>query len=220
MFRIPDFQRLMGSPTDNTSAAPERAGSSSPADWNSVSALVDAAHARLTHDLIGHIHVQPPSFFERLVIDVLVAMGYGGGRPTMARCLGRSWDRGIDGIILLDELGFDAIFVQAKRLKPGVAVPVSDVRDFAGSLEACRARKGVLASTTHFSPSAQAFCSSISRHIVLMDGAQLTQLMIRHNIGVKLRGNFVLKELDSEYFRTTPHHAEWRRQSKTSNSNL
>ncbi|MFM8746530.1 MAG: restriction endonuclease [Aestuariivirga sp.] len=191
----------MGSPPDATSTAPEGAGPGLPADWSAVAAFVEAAHAQLAHDLIGRIHVQPPSFFERLVIDVLLAMGYGSGRPAMARCLGRSWDGGIDGMILLDELGFDSIFVQAKRLKPGVAVPVSDVRDFAGSLEACRASKGVLVATTHFTSSAQAFCSSISRHIVLIDGARLVQLMIRHNIGVAVRGSFLLKELDNGYFR-------------------
>ena len=208
MFRIPDFQRLMGSPIEATPAVADGTGPSVPPDWDAVAAFVDAAHARLAHDLIGSIHVQPPSFFERLVIDVLVAMGYGGGRPTMARCLGRSWDGGIDGMILLDELGFDSIFVQAKRLKPGVAVPVSDVRDFAGSLDACRASKGVLASTTHFSSSAQAFCSSFSRHIVLIDGAQLTQLMIRHNIGVTVRGSYLLKELNLDYFRARPKRRE------------
>jgi restriction system protein len=208
MFRIPDFQRLMGSPIEAAPAAPDVAEPSTPTGWDSVSAYLDAAHARLAHDLIGCIHVQPPSFFERLVIDLLVAMGYGGGRPTMARCLGRSWDGGIDGMILLDELGFDSIFVQAKRLKPGVAVPVSDVRDFAGSLDACRASKGVLASTTHFSSSAHAFCSSISRHIVLIDGAQLTRLMIRHNIGVTVRGSYLLKELNTEYFRARTERRE------------
>ena len=106
-------------------------------------------------------------------------------------------------MILLDELGFNSIFIQAKRLKPGVAVPISAVRDFAGSLESCRASKGVLVTTTHFSSSARAFCASISRHVVLIDGAQFSRLMIRHNIGVTVLGSLVLKEIDSDYFKPT-----------------
>ncbi len=175
-----------------------------PADCRAVSAYIDAVHDQLAQQLIGLIHTQTPEFFERLVIDVLVAMGYGGSRETMALCLGRSGDGGIDGVIALDELGFDSIFIQAKRLKPGMAVPISDVRDFAGSLEAHRASKGVLVTTTHFSHAARIFCERLSRRVVLIDGARLSRLMIRHDIGVTLRGCFMLKELDSVYFKSPP----------------
>lgn len=203
MFHLADFQRLMATPGEAAAVTLRDTAANPSLDWMSVTALVEAAHAQLAHDLIGRIHMQPPSFFERLVIDVLVAMGYGGGRAAMTRCLGRSWDGGVDGMILLDELGFNSIFIQAKRLKPGVAVPISAVRDFAGSLESCRASKGVLVTTTHFSPSAQAFCASISRHVVLIDGAQFSRLMIRHDIGVTVRGSLILKEIDSGYFKRT-----------------
>lgn len=127
-------------------------------------------------------------------------MGYGGNRADMALCLGRSGDGGIDGIISLDELGFDTICIQAKRLKPGVAVPIGDVRDFAGSLEARRAGKGVLVTTTHFSAGAAEFCAQLTRRVVLIDGNRLADLMLRFGIGVKVQHCFEIRALDRGYF--------------------
>jgi restriction system protein len=161
-----------------------------------------AAQAVLQRELIARIHAQPPAFFERLVVDLLLAMGYGADRAAMARCLGRSGDGGIDGVITLDELSFEQICIQAKRLKPGVAVPISDVRDFAGSLDARRATKGVFVATTHFSAGAEAFCAKLSRRVVLIDGERLAELMMRHNIGVRVQYSFELKSLDKAYFST------------------
>lgn len=198
-----DFQRLMiaREQTAQDQGHHKSAPGSAPEASESVSALVAAAHLKLVDELIGRIHAQTPSFFERLVIDVLLAMGYGGNRDNMARCLGRTGDGGIDGVIALDELGFDSIYIQAKRLKPGVAVPVGDLRDFAGSLEARHASKGVLVTTSHFTGAAKSFCSLISRRIVLIDGPRLAELMIRFNIGVEVRQCFVLKGLEASYFR-------------------
>ncbi|WP_421695188.1 restriction endonuclease [Aestuariivirga sp.] len=176
------------------------AGGISQDGCTALSALVKASDVILVRELIARIHAQPPDFFERLVIDVILAMGYGSNRAEMARCLGRSHDGGIDGIIRLDELGFDSIFIQAKRLKPGVAVPISDVRDFAGSLEARRATKGVLVTTTHFSAGAADFCAQLSRKVVLIDGQRLAELMLRFGIGVKVQHVFEIKALDRAYF--------------------
>lgn len=201
-----DFERLMLTPdklSRREARSPEPSWGLPPEACESIAGLLAAAHARLAHDLIGRIHAQPPAFFERLVIDVLLAMGYGGNRESMARCLGRTGDGGVDGVIALDELGFESIYIQAKRLKPGVAVPVGDLRDFAGSLEARHSNKGVLVTTSHFSDAAGIFCSRISRRIVLIDGPRLAELMIRHNIGVEVRQCFVLKSLDGEYFGST-----------------
>ena len=156
---------------------------------------------RCTNELISRIHAQPPEFFERLVIDVLLSMGYGTERSATAQRLGRSGDGGIDGVITLDELGFDLIYIQAKRLKPGVAVPISDIRDFAGSLESRQASKGVFVTTTHFSPGAAEFCSRLSRRVVLIDGCRLAEIMVRYNIGVEVQQCIVLKGLDSALFR-------------------
>jgi len=201
---IHDFQRLMRPSNDAEvpdlgplMPPPSRVSQES---REALSNLLQAAHAALLHELLGRIHVQPPEFFERLVIDVLLTMGYGTERSDTAQRLGRSGDGGIDGVIALDELGFDLIYIQAKRLKPGVPVPISAIRDFAGSLESHHASKGVFVTTTHFSPGAEQFCARLSRRVVLIDGQRLADLMVRHNIGVSVQQCYVLKGLDPAYF--------------------
>lgn len=114
--------------------------------------------------------------------------------------LARSSDGGVDGLIWADELGLD-IYLQAKRLQPRNAVPVSEVRDFAGSLDAHRASKGIFVTTSHFSAAAASFCQQVSRRVVLVDGVQFAELMIRHNIGVSVQQSYQIKRVDSDYFR-------------------
>jgi len=163
-----------------------------------------AAQSGLIQDLISRIYSQQPAFFEELVIDVLLAMGYGARRHDLTQRLGRTGDGGVDGLIAQDELGLDLIYLQAKRLKPGSAVPVSEVRDFAGSLDAHRASKGIFLATTHFSASAIDFCAQVSRRVVLVDGNRLAELMIRHNIGVEVVESYQIKRVDPDYFRAPP----------------
>jgi restriction system protein len=205
MSLIGDFQRLMradgeAESSDGFAAPPPPALSKAGFGEDHLGQLMRLAHAALTEELIGRIHVQRPEFFEQLVIDVLVAMGYGSRRADMAQRLGRTGDGGIDGFVALDELGLDLIYIQAKRLKPGAPVPISDVRDFVGSLDARHAGKGVFVTTTHFSPAAVEFCAAVTRRVVLVDGARLAELMIRYNIGVKIKESFQLKALDRDYF--------------------
>jgi restriction system protein len=203
MFVLSDFQRLMqpvGEDPAPQEAAGRFAGGITEEGRATLMALVKASDAVLHRELIAQLHAQRPEFFERLVIDVLLAMGYGSNRADMARCLGRSGDGGIDGIIRLDELGFDSIFIQAKRLKPGTAVPIADVRDFAGSLEARRAGKGVFVTTTHFSAGAAEFCAQLVRRVVLIDGNGLADLMLRHGLGIKIQHRFEIRVLDRDYF--------------------
>ena len=201
-----DFQKLMQPSNDDDGAAASmtihhEASPRAPRVANeTLASLVRAAHAALQSELVARIHAQPPAFFERLVIDVLLSMGYGTERSAAAQRLGRSGDGGVDGVISLDELGLDLIYIQAKRLKPGVAVPISDIRDFAGSLESRQAAKGVFVTTTHFSQGAAEFCSRLTRRVVLIDGVRLTDIMMRYNIGVTVQECFVLKGLDTEYF--------------------
>lgn len=207
MSLLGDYQRLMLSPEDESAPAAEprpAQSSAAPESHDLVTGFVEAAHAALTDELIARIHAQQPAFFERLVIDVLLAMGYGSNRAGMAQCLGRSGDGGIDGVITLDELGFDLIYIQAKRLKPGVPVPITDVRDFAGTLESRHASKGVFVTTTHFSAGAAEFCSRLTRRVVLIDGTRLAHLMVRYNIGVVVQHCYVLKGLDRAYFALPP----------------
>jgi restriction system protein len=152
----------------------------------------------LASDVIAKVKICSPAFFEQLVVDLLVAMGYGGSRKDAGRAVGRSGDGGIDGIIKEDRLGLDAVYVQAKRWESSVGRPV--VQAFAGSLEGHRARKGVLITTSTFSSEARDYVGRIEKRIVLIDGPQLAELMIEHGIGVAEVQTYTLKRLDSDYF--------------------
>lgn len=202
-----DFQRLM-LPRDEADGEPPPEGKPAPAalamggsgsETEAVSAFRQA-QAGLINELLEHIHAQPPVFFEELVIDVLLAAGYGARRRDLAQRLGRSGDGGIDGLIAQDELGLDLIYIQAKRFRPGNVVPVSDVRDFVGSLDAHHAAKGAFVTTSHFSPSTVSFCEQVSRRVVLIDGKRLAELMIRFNIGVTVVESYQIKRIDAGYF--------------------
>ena len=160
--------------------------------------------SQLRADILARVYVNSHVFFEKLIIDVLLRMGYAGRRRDLSSHLGRSGDGGIDGMIVLDELGLDVILVQAKRLRPGTTVPISQVRDFVGSLEAHRAGKGIFVTTGHFSQAAHDFVAAVSRRVVLVNGTKLADIMIRHNIGVQVRETYQFKELDQLYFRQAP----------------
>lgn len=152
----------------------------------------------LAVELLERIKKCSPRFFERLVVDLLVSMGYGGSRKDAGQAIGQSGDGGIDGIIKEDKLGLDAVYVQAKRWDSTVGRPI--VQAFAGSLEGQRARKGVLITTSQFSPDAKDYVSRIEKKIVLIDGAELAQLMIDHNIGVNEVASYTVKKMDFDYF--------------------
>ena len=166
--------------------------------------LVIEAHRQMMQqlcaELLGYVYVQNHNFFELMVIDVLLALGYGGRRRDLARRLGRSGDGGVDGIIDMDELGLDMIYIQAKRLRPGSTVAVSSVRDFVGSLDAQHAVKGIFVTTGQFTPAAHALVRAVSKKIVLIDGRRLTELMVRHNVGIAPSSTFQFKTVDVSYF--------------------
>lgn len=152
----------------------------------------------LAKDLLDRVKQASPRFFEALVIDLLVAMGYGGSRKDAGEAVGQSGDGGIDGIIKEDKLGLDAIYIQAKRWDSTVGRPL--IQAFAGSLEGQRARKGVFITTSQFSQDAKDYVNRIEKKIVLIDGEQLAQLMIDHGIGVAEIANYVVKRIDQDYF--------------------
>jgi restriction system protein len=139
-----------------------------------------------------------PGFFEQLVIDVLVAMGYGGTLQDAGRSLGRAGDEGIDGIIKEDRLGLDVIYVQAKKWENTVSRP--EIQKFAGALQGRRARKGVFITTSDFSQGARDYASSIDSKIVLIDGMELAWLMIDYGVGVSTTGVYEVKRIDYDYF--------------------
>lgn len=152
---------------------------------------------KLAADLLVQIKNNTPSFFEELVIDLLVAMGYGGSRED-AEAVGRSHDGGIDGIINEDRLGLDVVYVQAKRWETNIGEP--PIRDFVGALDGEGAQKGIFITTSNFSPAAERFAERSTKKVVLINGQQLTEYMIDHNIGVATSKIYEIKRVDSDYF--------------------
>ena len=171
---------------------------SSPEDQ--ISAGYRKIQEALAADLIDRVRSAPPVFFERLIVDLLVAMGYGGGRAEAGKALGRSGDGGVDGVINEDALGLDVVYVQAKRYAAGNSVPVSAVRDFIGSLEGFRASKGVFVTTSSFPSSAIEFAQKVSKRVVLIDGNDLARFMIKYKIGVRSKDTYEINVMDEEYF--------------------
>jgi Restriction endonuclease len=153
---------------------------------------------QLADDILERVKKAPPAFFERLVVDLLLAMGYGGSREDAGKTIGKTGDGGLDGVINEDRLGLDVLYIQAKRWDGSVGRPV--VQAFAGSLEGVRARKGVLITTSSFTADAQSYVKQIEKKIVLLDGPTLASLMIQHNVGVGVEAAYQVKKLDSDYF--------------------
>lgn len=164
--------------------------------------MLEYAHQKLTNDLsqelIDTIKSCSPIFFENLVIDLLLSMGYGGSRVDAGKAIGKSNDGGIDGIIKEDKLGLDIIYIQAKRWEN--TVPTREVRDFAGALLAKKAKKGVFITTSSFPKSAIEFVGQIEPKIILIDGQRLGELLIEHGVGVSTQRIYKVKKIDSDYF--------------------
>ncbi len=163
-----------------------------------------AAHkeieANLANDLLDRVREASPDFFESLLIRLLMAMGYGGATGEVGRTLGRSGDRGVDGVIDQDPLGVDQIYIQAKRYAVDNQVGAGDVRDFFGALNLKRASKGIFVTTSRFTPEAQRTAADLGMRIVLIDGQQLGKLLIRYNVGCIPRQTLELKEIDESFF--------------------
>ncbi|MCX2499099.1 restriction endonuclease [Plesiomonas shigelloides] len=160
---------------------------------------IAAINRSLADDLLVEILALSPRFFEQLVVDLMVAMGYGGSQQDAAGTTRYSSDGGIDGIIKEDRLGLDSIYLQAKRYTDKT-VGRPEIQSFAGALDLHKARKGVFITTSSFSREAQEYVGLIEKRIVLIDGARLAALMIEYGIGVTTRQTIALKTLDSDYF--------------------
>ncbi len=152
----------------------------------------------LAEELLEKVKVCSPAFFERLVVELLVAMGYGGSRKEAGRRVGKSGDGGIDGIINEDRLGLDVVYIQAKRWDGTVSRP--EIQKFVGALQGHRARKGVFISTSDFSREALEYAQNLDSKVVLVNGRQLTEYMIDFNVGVATQTVFQVKRIDSDYF--------------------
>ncbi len=152
----------------------------------------------LSSDILEHLKKSDPTLFEKIVIEVLVKMGYGGSLRDAGKAIGKSGDEGIDGIIKEDRLGLDIIYVQAKRWEATVGRP--EIQKFAGALQGQRAKKGIFITTSNFSRDAIEFASKIESKIILIDGDQLTEYMIDFNVGVTTTSKYELKKIDLDYF--------------------
>lgn len=201
--RYPEFIefRTRRNTSENGSSAPSD-GSASDDDDQTPEEAIEQAHQRLRNDLavdlIQQIMSCSPAFFERLVIDLLLRMGYGGTRKDAGQAIGRSGDGGIDGIIKEDRLGLDVIYIQAKRWEGPVGRP--EIQKFVGALQGQRARKGIFITTSSFTSDATNYASMIENKVVLIDGERLAKLMIDNNVGVSTITAYEIKKVDSDYF--------------------
>jgi restriction system protein len=158
-----------------------------------------ALRETLTRDVLGKIKSCSPRFFEQLVVDLLLRMGYGGSLQAAGQVVGRSGDGGIDGVIKEDKLGLDVVYVQAKRWESSVGRP--DVQKFAGSLLGHGARKGVMITTSSFTSDAREYVKTTGdQRIVLIDGEELARLVVDHDVGVSVVNTYAIKKIDSDYF--------------------
>lgn len=153
---------------------------------------------QLAIDLLAKVKDGSPAFFEKLVVELLLAMGYGGSRQDAGRTVGRAGDGGIDGVINEDRLGLDVIYVQAKRWEGTVGRP--EIQKFAGALQGQRAKKGIFITTSDFTRDANDYAAMIDSRIVLINGTRLCNLMIDHGIGVTRATSYEVKRFDSDYF--------------------
>jgi len=164
--------------------------------------VLQAAFETMNADLAGEILKQigsnSPEFFERLVVDLMIALGYGGSRSDAGRSIGRSGDEGVDGLINEDRLGLDVVYLQAKRWDGPVGRP--EIQKFVGALHGKRAKKGVFITTSRFTPEAAKYVANIEPRVVLIDGETLAKLMIRHDLGVTVSSRYDIKRIDIDYF--------------------
>ena len=161
-----------------------------------VQQLRDALEA----EVLDRVRKAASAFLEQVVIDLLIAMGYGGGDAAMGRVTGRSGDGGIDGTIKEDTLGLDEVYIQAKKYADGHTVGEGDLRNFAGAIDAAGTTKGVFVTTSAFTPAAKEYVKRNPKRIVLIDGEELARLMVEHDIGVRTRIQHAIKRIDEDYF--------------------
>ncbi len=197
-----EFKKLKGTRTRNGESITE-AKSIPDISTATPSEALEAAYENLrdelADELLAKLKATSPAFFERVVVELLVKMGYGGSRSDAGRAIGKSGDGGIDGIIKEDKLGLDVVYIQAKRWD-NTPVGRPDVMQFAGALQAQRANKGIFITTSRFTDEARSYVSQIGSKIVLIDGEQLTSLMIENDVGVSTVSLYPVKKIDSDYF--------------------
>ena len=195
-----EFQQLKGTRSGDKIFTPkEMTDTSTATPSEALEAAYENLRDELVDELLNKLKKTSPSYFERVVVELLVKMGYGGSRVDAGKAIGKSGDGGIDGIIKEDKLGLDVVYIQAKRWDNN-SVGRPDVMQFAGALQAQRANKGIFITTSRFTDDARSYVSQIGSKIVLIDGEQLTNLMIEHDVGVSTVSLYPVKKIDTDYF--------------------
>ena len=184
----------------NEEAAPGQADNLKDTPEEALDRAAEQLRSALEADVLQRVRDAAPAFLERVVVDLLIAMGYGGGDAAKGRVTGRSGDGGIDGTIREDALGLDEVYVQAKKYAEGKAVGESDLRNFAGAIDAAGTTKGVFVTTAGFTRAARDYLARSPKRIILIDGEELARLMVRHGIGVRTRVRHEIKRIDEDYF--------------------
>jgi restriction system protein len=197
--RFPDFLKFYGAKGAKELKLAPNATELSQTPQDQIESGYRQLRATLASELLENLKATSPGFFERLVVELLVRMGYGGSLKDAGRAVGKSGDEGIDGIIKEDKLGLDTIYIQAKRWKD-TAVGRPAIQQFAGALAGQGAHKGIFITTSTFTEDARAFTAKVNSKIVLIDGEELSELMIDHGIGVATTFVYEVKRIDSDYF--------------------
>lgn len=193
-----EFQSIKKEKKDNGHGSSSQIVNTDQTPEESLELAYQKLHSELSKELLDIVKSCSPDFFERLVIDLLITMGYGGSRKEAGQAMGKSGDGGIDGIINEDKLGLDVIYLQAKRWEN--AVPVKEIRDFTGALASKKAKKGIFITTSSFPKSVYKFVTQVEYKIILIDGERLADLMIENSIGLSTVNTYHVKTIDSDYF--------------------
>lgn len=195
-----DWYQKTGEASGEEELATKAAVASEATPEEQIDAAYAAIQAALKADLLQRVLGQTPAFFERLIVDLLVAMGYGGTHDRAALQLGKSGDGGVDGVIDEDRLGLDRIYIQAKRYAPHVGVGRPEIQGFVGSLVGLGATKGVFVTTSTFSTPAVEYVRHLPQRVILIDGERLAALLSEHDVGVRVSRVIAVKRVDEDFF--------------------
>ena len=194
-----EFKSRSHAPRQSSQTSQPELAKSEATPREAVSTAVDEANTAVAAEVLDRVRQREPAFLERLVLAVLTAMGYGGAAGA-AEHLGKSGDEGLDGVIRQDPLGLDRIYVQAKRYGASRAVGRPEIQEFVGALHGAQADRGIFITTSRFTPEATTYADRVAARVVLIDGAALSALMVRHNIGVQDQQRYVIKRVDEDFF--------------------
>jgi restriction system protein len=194
------YKALNGSEKESGKTAPMETGDNSQTPVEKIEGIFESIEEDLSRRVIQRVLQNSWQFFEGLVVDILLAMGYGGGRAELAQALKTTSDHGIDGIIKQDPLGLDIVYVQAKRHGVVNNVGRPAVQGFSGALDDVGAHKGVLITTSSFSSGAVDYANRIAKRLILVDGKTLAQYMMDHGVGVRVKSTYSIRDIDEDYF--------------------